>query len=139
MLAPSRARRLAMAAPIPRLPPVTRTRLPSSDRLIEDIASSLLAPAPARRLTLHVTDGHQPEAQDGGVGYEAQGLLRRQEEDRAQRKQSEEEGEHEPALPGAWRSPSPTVALRREPVLGRRHAHFAGGAFTVTAYVATCD
>src|SRR5262245_9243696 len=115
MLAPSRARRLAMAAPIPRLPPVTRARLPSSGRLMLH-ASSLLAPAPARRLTLHVADGHQPEAQNGGVGHEAQGLLRRQEEDRAQRQQGKEDGEHEPALPGARRSPSPSIALRWEPV-----------------------
>src|SRR5262249_26700490 len=72
-------------------------------------------------------------ADDRGVRDEGARPLRGKEDRGAHRQEDEEDRQHEPALPGARRPPSPSIALRGEPVPRRGH-----GYFTVPEYVAIC-
>src|SRR5262249_7629462 len=93
-----------------------RFRIDSQSARVSSLSMpSCPPPAPAGGLARRVPPRGERPPEDRGVRAEGARPLRGKEDRGAHRQEDEEDRQHEPALPGARRPPSPSIALRGEP------------------------
>ena len=88
------------------------------NRLAEGAKSGGPAPPPPRRLAFPPADRDEQARKHMHADDEPREILMGRKHTQAQCEQGQIHREHDPALPCARQTPSPAVALRREPVAG---------------------